>query len=145
MDGSRDRWARIATAAGLGALSMLAVEAVGSITGMVALLCVPGAGIAAAVVMPRWPGWVALVLGLAGGVALLEATAGHTGVWPLVIVVLSMLATGGWFAGLAAVRVQRLGLTAAVRDARFAGALAAMVGMAALFLWVMAELSSNPA
>jgi hypothetical protein len=145
MDAWRDPRVRFAGVAALGAASMLLVQVAGIVIGIGALGFVPLTGFGSALLVPTGAGWLVFIVAMAVTVAVVSVVGTGGSLWPLVIVLMGLLATSGWLAGYAVARARRTGLRAALRDGRAIGAALASVAVAASFVWIMAALSSNPA
>ena len=139
------RWPRFLVVM-VAAVCAVAVMAVTGIPGNgMFLVFAGGAGIVAALALPRWYGYVLLVGALAVATVLGALALGwYTALLALVIASLVVPATAGWLAGYAIDRTRHIGSRAAVLDLRILGALAGIAAILALIWFIAMSFATNP-
>ena len=95
-------------------------------------------------ITPGWPGFVALIAGVAVGAVLIDASDGVFGLVFLIVAIVSAVAAHGALCASVLLRVRTLGWRTGLRDARVLVGGGLVLGTVLIFVWFANEFARNP-
>jgi hypothetical protein len=102
------------------------------------------AAFAATLIAPGWPGFVALIGGVAVLAVILDISDGTFGLVWLIVAILTALAAHAALTASVLLRLRALGRAAGLKDSRVLGGAALAVGLVLIFVWFAGEFARNP-